>query len=124
MTDPEYQLGNVILKSNFLKKIAPEPYVVSEVPLKAYRDGTKYEPMPITDDRMTQLGFIYMKPAGAGGQDQWAGYGYWIKDGLSFIGNKSGVLTLYYDRNVEWKFEFIHEIQNLYKSLTKKALLY
>lgn len=114
----------MILRSNFLKKIGPEPYIVSEVPLKAYRDGTKYEPMPITDDRLTHMGFIYIPPAGAGGQDNWVGYGQWVKDDVYFSGYKTGTLILYYDRNSEWKFEFIHEIQNLYRSLTKKLLLY
>jgi len=74
---------------------------------------------------MKRLGFSY-RVAGIGGQDQWAGYGTWEHEEakIYFHGHKkiSDTLPLFYGRNREFRFEFVHEVQNLYLALKKEEI--
>jgi len=74
---------------------------------------------------MKRLGFSY-RNSGIGGQDQWAGYGTWENEGakIYFQGHKkiSDTIPLYYGRNRDFKFEFVHEIQNLHLALRKELI--
>lgn len=80
-----------------------------------------YDPIPLTEKWLTDFGFKWQKP-GAGGQDQWAGYGYWWLDKgeFSLIGTKTG--NVWFGRCNDWKINFVHELQNLYFALEKKEL--
>jgi len=70
-----------------------------------------FEPITLTEDWLRKLGFKYT-PSGAGGQDQWAGYGFWSLNHIHFLGNKKGDF-LYYNRDEKIKILFVHRLQNL-----------
>lgn len=87
-------------------------------PVGCYLD--KLEPIPLDEEWFLRFGFAYKKPY-AGGQDEWAGYGFWSFNELHLIGNKQGV-DVYMDRNTNWKIKYVHQLQNLYLALTGTPL--
>lgn len=77
--------------------------------------------IPLTEEILKKCGLTY-RNGGIGGQDQWAGYGHWgiDKDEFYLIGTKSG--QIWFQRNDKWKIEYVHQLQNLYFSLTGDEL--
>lgn len=76
---------------------------------------------PLSSEILSEYGFRYISP-GAGGQDEWSGYGYWSRnDEIHFLGTSNGK-ELFYNRNIKFKFIYLEEIQDLYSALYKKDL--
>lgn len=74
----------------------------------------------LNSDWLSSFGFKYRAPF-AGGQDQWAGYGFWEFRSLNLIGDKKGE-NVYFDRNNDWRIDEVHQLQNLYYALTGEEL--
>lgn len=83
--------------------------------------GMSANPIMITPEILEKCGFVYQR-AYAGGQDEWAGYGYWNLIDFSFIGHRRG--PYYFNRNRDWELKHLHQLQNLYSALTGKELNY
>ena len=77
-------------------------------------------PIPLTEEILLKCGFKY-REAMAGGQDEWAGYGFWSLNGVHLLGHKNGEV-LYYDRRSEVEYKYLHQLQNLYFALTNEEL--
>tara|TARA_R110000850_G_scaffold41334_5_gene105927 strand:- start:5357 stop:5761 length:405 start_codon:yes stop_codon:yes gene_type:complete len=73
---------------------------------------------------MRRLGFSYSNPESEG-DDGWDGVGTWENEGakICFQGNKkiSDSIPLHYGRNMDFKFKFVHEVQNLHSALRKES---
>jgi len=76
--------------------------------------------IPLTEEILLKCGFKY-REAMAGGQDEWAGYGFWSLNDIHLLGHKNGKI-LYYDRRNKVEYKYLHQLQNLIYSLTNKEL--
>lgn len=79
-----------------------------------------FMPIPLTKEWLIKMGFKYRK-AGVGGQDSWAAYGAWEIGDCYFQGLKDGKV-LYYARYRLSQCVYVHQLQNLYHSLTGQEL--
>ena len=122
MQASELRVGNIVetLHTNG----SPEQWIKIEIdPIhiltcKLHPDW--FRPIPLSRDILKEIGFRY-RAAGCGGQDSWAGYGSWQfigDDNFNFLGNAKGD-QLFFGRVHEWEYKHVHEIQNLYASLTR-----
>jgi hypothetical protein len=79
------------------------------------------DPIPLTTEWLLNFGFEHRK-CGICGQDQWAGFDFYIKDWLTFRGNLEKdnrlILAPYFDCQIF----YVHELQNLYFALTSEKL--
>jgi len=120
MQAKDLRIGNVVyldhkdFAKGFMYAIKADDLVDFEAKI------TLYEPIPLTEDILIRAGFKY-KPPGIGGQDGWSGYGIWYKDDVAFLGFKNGNV-LYYNRNGDVQYEYLHQLQNLYFALTQTEL--
>lgn len=77
-----------------------------------------YRPMALDAGWLSRMGLKFRSPR-AGGQDEWAGYGIWCLGEVSFMGSADGK-ELFFGRNKEWKFVYVHQIQKLMSALGVK----
>lgn len=96
------------------------PIRVSIIDTTETSEMTKAEPIPLTEEILLKCGFKY-REAMAGGQDEWAGYGFWSINGVHLLGHKNGEV-LFYDRRNETEYKFLHQLQNLYYALKNEEL--
>ena len=78
------------------------------------------KPIPLDESWLIRAGFRY-KNGRAGGQDEWDGYGLWSNGDVYLLGHKNGKV-LYYNRCVAFKYEYVHQLQNLFFALTGTEL--
>lgn len=79
------------------------------------------EGIPITEDILSKWCKMTWQRPGIGGQDQWAGYGWWVLDkNISFIGTKNG--KIWFQRNNDWSITHLHQLQQLVLVLKKEPL--
>jgi len=76
-----------------------------------------YKPIPLTEEWLTKLGFKSLEY-----REFW-GHGYFYKGIIIYIENNE--FRFYYQTNRAYTiYEYVHELQNLYQSLTGKELVY
>lgn len=80
-----------------------------------------FRSIPLTAEWLIRFGFKYKSP-GAGGQDQWAGYGFWSFNDVHFLGIKDGKI-LYFNRDRRTQIAYVHQLQNLYFQLVGEELI-
>lgn len=92
-------------------------------------NGWQMEPIPLTPEILEKCGFWY-KPGGISGADMWQGMGFWYR--VKELPNQEFLLRGDFSRKkpialklVGWfnsNIEYIHQLQNLYFSLTGEEL--
>lgn len=126
ITAMELRIGNLVLFAGLVNEIS----VVSKQSVQFETGGGNVfelqhlSSIPLTPEWLERFGFRYKNP-GAGGQDSWAGYGYWALSGnndFNLIGTKSG--TVYFQRCWDWHIKSVHQLQNLYFALTGSELIF
>jgi len=126
MTTTEFRLGNNITANNRVISIGKleEGFISWKLSDTVWNpmihiSNENLRPIPLTGNILKELGFGY-HPAWIGGQDEWAGMGTWYLNWFGLVGNKSG--RVWFQRNIEWEIKYVHQLQNLYHTLTGEEI--
>jgi hypothetical protein len=119
MEAKELRIGNLIYKSNVFKPLEINVIEVSQLPLDSKKDGTKYEPILITEEWLLKFGFDK--------EGEWYTKKCWPFNISYFLNTVRRTTTIGCDQ--EYKIDFtlvenVHQLQNLYFALTGQELNY
>lgn len=131
----ELRIGNLIMYTNEkdLNRALRGTVLCVDIDTLMYVENNSradfYEPIPITPEILEKCGFWY-KPGGISGADMWQGMGFWYR--VKELPNQEFLLRGDFSRKkpialklVGWfnsNIEYIHQLQNLYFSMTGEEL--
>ena len=126
----ELRLGNYInYKGEAIKITMIGEYGVQsknkDVIINAKFSTPDLSPIPLTEKKLLNCGFVKHKAYRAGGQDEWSGMLAWsipsnrLFSNWLFRGNASCLHLVGY---INTQIEYLHQLQNLYYELTGEEL--
>jgi hypothetical protein len=130
MKPEELRYGNLVDYAGLSKVLSINPevqfdnlYLECEESFE-WTEVSKVVPISLTANLLQMLGFTYQK-GGAGGQDEWSGFGFWSYKNYHFVGlcssNKIDI-QMYIDRNRDWEVKYVHQVQNLILDIMGEVL--
>ena len=122
----ELRFGNNLLLYGKVVKVTEIGFRIDDYYLRV--EGNKngyyldqFEPIELTEEILLKCGFKY-RPCGIQGADMWQGLAYWDLNGVHLRGDKKVTNSLKIQGFIDSEIKYLHQLQNLFFSLTHKEL--
>jgi hypothetical protein len=118
----ELRIGNYVFaqSSKLVRQNKVERTRVVQIQSVNYQTANKYDPIPITEEWLVRFGFSDKKRIYQGTADVWRNEGFRISKHKL---DNFYVFKIYRSRVGEVKLMHVHQLQNLYFTLTETELI-